>query len=83
MSIEIKDESGPDGVRFQLYHNGCRRCHVTRKKNGRVNLHWDIAGAMIWPEAKEVLEGILELSIIADQLSEEPQHGKSRRKTED
>lgn len=80
--IEIKDESADGVARHQLYVDGCRRCHVTRKKDGYVRLHWDIAGPMLWPEAKEVMGGLLELSLIADQLTAEVENnGKSRRKT--
>lgn len=44
-----------------------------------VVLNWAVYGPQQWPEAKLVLEGLLELSLLADQLSLRPRHGKAKQ----
>jgi len=80
-TIEIVDESTHDEVRFQLYIDGGRRAFV-RKKHGLVTLHWEVYGPQQWPEAKVLMQGLLELSVIADQLSGE-KNGKKADRDED
>lgn len=67
--IEIRDESGDGEKRHQLYINGQRRGLVTKKKHSDVKLHWQVHGPMNLNEAKAQVEGMLELVVIADQLS--------------
>lgn len=69
-TIEIIDESTHEEIRFQLYIDGGRRALVS-KKSGTVQLHWQVYGSQHWPEAKVLMQGLLELSIIADKLSGE------------
>ncbi len=78
-TIEIRDESTDEEVKHQLYVDGCRRAFV-RKKQGYVTLHWEVYGPQQWPEAKNLLQGVLQLSVLADQLSGEDNDKKSRRK---
>ncbi len=67
-TITIKDES--DGFpKFSLYVDGAKRAQVTRAKNGDVKMNWEIAGPIYWQESKVILQGLLELSVYADQLS--------------
>jgi hypothetical protein len=68
--ICIIDESNSHIEYHQLYINKCRRAAVSTKY-GRVQLHWEVAGAQYWPEAKLLLQGLLQLSVIADRLSVE------------
>jgi len=69
-TIEIIDESTPKEIRFQLYVDGGRRALVS-KNGGAVQLHWQVYGPQYWPEAKVLMQGLLELSVIADKLSGE------------
>lgn len=69
-SIEIRDESTHDQQRFQLYIDGGPRALLT-KKHGTVELVWQVYGPQYWPEAKVLIQGLLELSVVADQLSGE------------
>lgn len=69
-TIEIRDESTHSEQRFQLYIDGGPRALVT-KTNGSVQLHWQVYGPQYWPEAKALMQGLLELSVIADELSGE------------
>lgn len=68
--IEIVDESTYDEIRFQLYIDGGRRALVS-KKSGTVQFHWQVHGPQYWPDAKILVQGLLELSVIADKLSGE------------
>lgn len=69
-TIEIVDESAHEEIRFQLYIDGGQRAFVS-KKGGAVQLHWQVYGPQYWPEAKVLMQGLLELSVIADKLSGE------------
>lgn len=80
-TIKIVDESTDEEVRFQLYIDGARRAFV-RKKHGYVTLHWEVYGPQQWPEAKNLLQGLLQLSVWADQLSGE-KNGKKTNRDED
>lgn len=68
-TIEIADESTFNEVRHQLYIDGSRRALVSKKKGGPAQMRWQIYGPMYWGEAKILLEGLLELSLIADSLT--------------
>jgi len=69
-TIEIRDESTHEEQRFQLYIDGGPRALVT-KKHGTVSLNWQVYGPQYWPEAQVLMQGLLELSVVADQLSGE------------
>lgn len=69
-TIEIVDESTHDEIRFQLYIDSGRRAFVS-KKSGTVQIHWQVYGPQYWPEAEVLMQGLLELSVIADKLSGE------------
>lgn len=70
MDIKIVDESVATERRFQLYVNGSTAALVS-KKGGDVQLNWQVRGPQYWPDAKALIQGLLELSIIADKLSGE------------
>lgn len=80
-TIEIVDESTHDEVKFQLYIDGSRRAYV-RKKYDLITFAWEVYGPQYWPEAKVLMQGLLELSVIADQLSGE-KNGKKADRDED
>jgi hypothetical protein len=69
-SIEIRDESTHSEERFQLYIDGGPRAVVT-KTNGAVQICWQVYGPQYWPQAQVLMQGLLELSVIADKLSGE------------
>ena len=69
-SIEIRDESTHDEQRFQLLIDGGPRA-LLKKRNGTVEIVWQVYGPQYWPEAKVLMQGLLELSVLADQLSRE------------
>lgn len=69
-SIEIRNESTHDEQRFQLYIDGGPRA-LLKKRNGAVELNWQVYGPQYWPGAKVLMQGLLELSVLADQLSGE------------
>lgn len=68
--IEIRDESTYDEQRFQLCIDGGPRALLT-KKHGLVQFHWQVYGPQYWPQAQVLLQGLMELSMIADKLSGE------------
>lgn len=69
-TIEIADESTDDEQKFQLYIDGGPRACLT-KKHGIVELNWEVYGPQYWPHAKVLMQGLLELSVLADKLSGE------------
>jgi hypothetical protein len=69
-TIEICDESTHDEQRFCLYIDGGPRALLT-KTHGTVQLNWQVYGPQYWPQAKVLMQGLLELSVLADQLSGE------------
>ena len=77
-TVTIKDESRGSEKRFQLYIDGHRRGLVTRQRCGRVQLHWETAGPCDLEEARSWVQGMLELSMITEQLAKEPKHGKKK-----
>lgn len=66
-TIKIVDESTDDEIRHVLYIDGGPRATLT-KKHSLVNFNWQVYGPQQWPEAKNLILGLLELSILADQL---------------
>ena len=69
-SIKIHDESVGTEQRFQLYIDESP-CALVLKKGGDTQLVWQVQGPQYWPDAKVLLQGLLELSVIADKLSGE------------
>lgn len=77
-NINIQDESTNEEKRFQFYVGECRRGLVTQSKNGQVKFHWQTAGPSQIEEARIWIQGLLELSMIAEQLESEAKHGKKK-----
>lgn len=67
---EIIEESSDEERKFTLLHLGARMATLVYK-NGDVGLHWQVYGPQYWPVAKGLMQGLLDLSVIADQLSGE------------
>jgi hypothetical protein len=80
-SIEIRDESTHEEQRFQLLIDGGPRA-LLKKRTGTVEIVWQVYGPQYWPEAKVLMQGLLELSVLADQLSGE-KNGKKTSRDED
>ena len=76
--INIRDESTDIEKRFQFYIGDCRRGLVTMGPDKRVKFHWQTAGLSQLEEARVWIQGLLELSIIAEQLEAEAKHGKKK-----
>lgn len=68
--IEIADESTDKEKIFVLYIDGSRRGCVSNKGHA-VTMKWEVYGPQNWPSAKVLLQGMLDLSVIADQLAGE------------
>ena len=81
-TIEIRDESTHDEQRFQLYIDGGPRALLT-KKGSDVQLNWQVYGPQYWPEAKVLMQGLLELSVLADKLAGEKNGKKAKHHDED
>jgi hypothetical protein len=79
-NINIRNESTDDEVRYQFYVGECRRGLVTLGKDGRVKFHWQTAGPSNLEESRIWIQGLLELSMIAEQLELEARHGKKTTK---
>lgn len=69
-SIEIRDESTHEERRFHLLIGGYPRA-LLKKRNRTVELVWEVYGPQYWPKARVLMQGLLELSVLADQLSGE------------
>lgn len=79
-TIEIRDRTELGVPRFELLVDGCHRALVTgNPKNGEVNFHWGVYGPVHHQEAKVMLQGLLELSMVADQLELELKNGKKKK----
>lgn len=72
--IKIVDESTDGDIHIQLYVDGCRRAFISNR-GGSINLHWEVYGPQSWPEAKVLIQGLMDLSIIADSLSQDHRNG--------
>ena len=69
--IEIVDESTEMESRLVLLIDGNARATLTQKQGRPPYLNWQIYGPQQWPDAKEILLGLLELSVHAE-------HGEKR-----
>jgi hypothetical protein len=71
-TIEIRDETyilkEKDIPKHVLYVDGTRVGYVTLV-GGAVQMGWEIYGPQYWPDAKAMLQGLMELGCVADQLS--------------
>lgn len=75
-TIELREFKVYDGRKplrvVELYVDNCRRAAVKQQLNGSVQFHFYPVGSFDWREAKVWLQGLLELSIIAEEM----EHGK-------
>lgn len=78
ISIEETTPNGDARKQFTLFVNDFPAAHVQVLPHG-VHLNWAVYGPQQWPEAKLVLEGLLELSLLADQLTVGVPHEKVKR----
>lgn len=73
--IKIVDESSGGEIRHQLYIDGIAQAALIRRLGGeKLGIHWHVYGRQKWPEAKDLICGLLELSIIAEQLNNEEEN---------
>ena len=70
-SIELRDISTDNKKAFALYIDGCRRGFVSKKPGRPTEFHWEVFGPFVWREAKVLLHGLLQLSVIAERIDEE------------
>lgn len=68
MSIRIEETTRGDVEQYTLHVNDFPAAHVQVLPHGVV-LNWAVYGPQQWPEAKLVLEGLLELGLLADKLT--------------
>lgn len=78
-TIDIRDESIDGEARYRLYVDGTPKVTLV-KKRGVVELRWEVYGPMRWQEARVLVQGLAELTVIADQLSTTPEPFKKRKK---
>jgi len=73
LNTVVKDVSVEYEDRFQLYVDDQPRVLLTRHRSrgGRPQFHWQVYGPQLWPEAKALISGLLQLTILADRLSHE------------
>lgn len=74
MSYEIIEAAprAQDLKRYELLVNGVAMAALTQEVQGPPQLVWAVYGPQRWPDAKELLLGLLELSVTADRLSQQP-----------
>lgn len=79
-SITIKDESKGRLKKFTLYVDGMPRGGVESNQQGYVNMRFYPCGPCQLRESQNWLQGMLELSVIADKLEQdlEPKRGKKK-----
>ena len=69
-NTSIEDLSTADQKVYQLFVDNAPKAKLT-KIRGVVQLTWQVYGPQNWPQAKALVQGLLELSVLADQLSGE------------
>ena len=79
-SIEIRervvyDERKPLKI-LELYVDNCRRATVEERKSGELFFRFDPVGAFHWQEAQVWLQGLLELSVNAEELKHDTKKSK-------
>lgn len=67
--FEIVDASDEKVTRYELVVNDTRYAALVADKQGHVTINWMIYGPQTWPDAQAMVRGVLQLSVIADQLS--------------
>ena len=72
--IVIRDASTDDVDCLELYIKGSRQAAVSRK-DGVVELNWLVDGPQYWPKAKLLMQGLIELTAIAEQWHNGGAHG--------
>lgn len=75
--IEIVNASTDDQEQYELNVGSALRVVTLQVTHGIVKFNWGVYGPIQWPEAKAMLEGMLELSVLADQISERLRHEKA------
>lgn len=78
MAYEIQDTGEEGRERFVLLVDGVPTAAVTKVGDQPVQLVWLVYGPQYWPAAKEVLLGLLELSVHADRLTRGADHEKPK-----
>jgi hypothetical protein len=68
MSIRIEETTTTECEQYTLFVNDVMMAHAQVHHDG-VKLNWAVYGPQQWPEAKLLLEGLLELGLLADQLT--------------
>lgn len=69
--ISIEDHSEHGVAIYQLMVDGEPKARLT-KKGGLVEINWQVYGPQYWPDkGKALMQGLLDLSVIADQLAGE------------
>lgn len=74
--IEIIDTSTVDQEAYELNVGSANRIVTLQVDHGAVKFNWGVYGPIGWPEAKAMLEGMLELSVLADSITERLRHEK-------
>ena len=79
--LDIIDVSTDTETAYQLRIDGQRRVLLTRRKSGEIKMNWQVCGPIGIDESKQLIQGLLELYIIADQLTGESQNACLPRQT--
>lgn len=74
--IEIIDESTDEREQYILNVGTAMRIVTLQVVNRIVKFNWGVYGPIQWPEAKAMLEGMLELSVLADEIYLRLEHEK-------
>lgn len=71
-TIEIRESVAIDGRKSlpvrELYIDGCRRAAIECQRDGSIRFRFDPVGAFNIQEARVWLQGLLELSLHAEEL---------------
>jgi hypothetical protein len=86
--MTIKEESDDEKIRYTLYVGkskdsswlGNRMAVTQDRKNGAVVFHSAFYGPIKFEEMKLILEGLLELSVIGDQLTAYWETNRAKKK---
>ena len=72
-TIEIREREVYDGRKplkiFELYIDNCKQAAVEQQRNGSVKFRFNPKGAFDWQEAQVWIQGLLDLSMIAEELN--------------
>jgi len=81
MTIEIIDESYAGLEIHQLYIDGGRAVAAIRRPGQPVELSWQVYGPQFWPDAQKIIQGLVQLSFIADQMHSTGRVSNAGKKT--